>query len=196
MMSRPTPSSWTQKLLLRPVQGLQIIYMPARINYCLMVCSYLFRTELLCRRSIMCTTFFRTIIIMCTININIIDDLCGSRSKPLVPCDFEAILAPTAGFAGYPRVRLGESQIRWLVYTSSSSTRVFLDRLGLVSSLAPAGRGAVVVIVAVVSAMLIAGDLGRDGNGYEISTYPRIANPIGADTGLSLCPRARAWVQL
>ena len=78
----------------------------------------------------MCTTFFRTIIIMCTININIIDDLCGSRSKPLVPCDFEAILAPTAGFAGYPRYRC-RSALRVanpVAGVSSSSTRVFLDR--------------------------------------------------------------------
>ena len=36
----------------------------------------------------------------------------------------------------------------------------------------------------------------RDGNGYEISAYPRIPNPTGTDTGLSLCPRVRARVQL
>jgi len=35
-----------------------------------------------------------------------------------------------------------------------------------------------------------------DGNGYKISAYPRIPNPMGADTGMSLCPRARARVQL
>ena len=36
----------------------------------------------------------------------------------------------------------------------------------------------------------------RDGNGYEISAYPRIPNPTGTNMGLSLCPRARARVQL
>ena len=38
--------------------------------------------------------------------------------------------------------------------------------------------------------------MARDGNGYEISAYPRIPNPTGADTGLSLCPRVRVRVQL
>ena len=36
----------------------------------------------------------------------------------------------------------------------------------------------------------------RDGNGYEISAYTRIANPTDADTGLRLCPRSQAQVQL
>ena len=36
----------------------------------------------------------------------------------------------------------------------------------------------------------------RDGHGYEISVYPWIPNPTGADTGLSLCPLVRARVQL
>ena len=28
----------------------------------------------------------------------------------------------------------------------------------------------------------------RDGNRYKISVNPRIPNPMGVDTGLSLCP--------
>jgi hypothetical protein len=32
----------------------------------------------------------------------------------------------------------------------------------------------------------------KDGNGHKISACPRIENPMGTDTGLSLCPRARA----
>ena len=34
----------------------------------------------------------------------------------------------------------------------------------------------------------------KDGNGHKISACPRIENPMGMDMGLSLCPRARAWV--
>jgi hypothetical protein len=36
----------------------------------------------------------------------------------------------------------------------------------------------------------------KDGNGYEISAYPQVPNLVGADTGLDLCPRVWAWVQL
>ena len=35
-----------------------------------------------------------------------------------------------------------------------------------------------------------------DGNRYKIFTYPWIPNSVGTDTGLSLCPWARAWLQL
>ena len=34
----------------------------------------------------------------------------------------------------------------------------------------------------------------RNGNGYKISTYLCMPNPMGADTGLNLCQRARAQV--
>ena len=38
--------------------------------------------------------------------------------------------------------------------------------------------------------------ISKDGNRYKISAYPRIPNPTGTNMGLSLCPRARARVQL
>ena len=53
----------------------------------------------------------------------------------------------------YSVVWLGESRMRWVVYISPS-IRVLLCRFGLVSSLAPAGGGAVIVLVAVVFAVL------------------------------------------
>ena len=34
----------------------------------------------------------------------------------------------------------------------------------------------------------------KDGNGQEISAYPRAPDPAGEDTGANLCPRARARV--
>ena len=47
------------------------------------------------------------------------------------------------------------------------------------------------MLFGVIHLMLLAQMMGiRDDNGYEISAYPRIPNPTGADTGLSLCPRA------
>ena len=79
-----------------------------------------------------------------------------SRRFSLPPPDSPALLAG-AGLCG--TIRLGESRIRWVVYISSP-IRVFLGRLGLVSSLAPATGGAVVVLAAVVFAVLDASVLG------------------------------------
>jgi hypothetical protein len=35
----------------------------------------------------------------------------------------------------------------------------------------------------------------KDGNGQKKPVYPRASDPMGADTGVNLCPRARVRVQ-
>jgi hypothetical protein len=38
--------------------------------------------------------------------------------------------------------------------------------------------------------------IGKDGNGYPLSMYPRVKNPLGTDLGTSLYPRVRVQVRV
>ena len=42
----------------------------------------------------------------------------------------------------------------------------------------------------------IRADITKDGNGQKKPAYPRAPDPAGADTGMNLCPLARARTQV